>query len=43
VLGEGSEPDLAEALELLLACRDVVLGVGTRQASAMVGACRRAC
>ena len=36
----GAEPDLAEALELrdelLLACRDVLLGVGTRQASALV-------
>ena len=34
------EPDLAEALELrdelLMACREVLLGVGTRQASALV-------
>jgi hypothetical protein len=34
------DPDLAEALELrdelLLACRDVLLGVATRQASALV-------
>jgi hypothetical protein len=36
----GSEPDLAEALELrdelLIACRQVLLGVGTREASALV-------
>jgi hypothetical protein len=35
-----SEPDLAEELELrdelLLVCREVLLGVGTRQASALV-------
>jgi hypothetical protein len=35
-----SEPDLAEELELrdelLLACREVLLGVGTRHASALV-------
>jgi hypothetical protein len=35
-----SEPDLAEALELrdelLIACREVLLGVGTREASALV-------
>jgi hypothetical protein len=35
-----SPPDLAEELELrdelLLACREVLLGVGTRQASALV-------
>jgi len=35
-----SEPDLAEALELrdelLMACREVLLGVGTRPASALV-------
>jgi hypothetical protein len=35
-----SEPDLAEALELrdelLLACREVLLGVGTRHAAALV-------
>jgi hypothetical protein len=34
------EPDLAEALELrdelLMACREVLLGVGTRAASALV-------
>jgi len=36
----GSEPDLAEELELrdelLIACRDVLLGVGTREAAALV-------
>jgi hypothetical protein len=35
-----SDPDLAEELELrdelLLACRDALLGVGTPQASALV-------
>ena len=35
-----SEPDLAEELEardeLLIACRDVLLGVGTREAAALV-------
>jgi hypothetical protein len=35
-----TEPDLAEALELrdelLLACREVLLKVGTRQASSLV-------
>jgi len=35
-----SEPDLAEALELrdelLMACREVLLGVGTREAAALV-------
>jgi hypothetical protein len=35
-----SEPDLAEALELrdelLMACREVLLGVGTRAASSLV-------
>jgi hypothetical protein len=35
-----SQPDLAEELELrdelLLACREVLLGVGTRHASALV-------
>lgn len=35
-----SEPDLAEALELrdelLIACREVLLGVGTREAAALV-------
>jgi hypothetical protein len=40
VASHESEPDLAEALELrdelLLACRDALLGVGTRQASALV-------
>ena len=34
------EPDLAEALELrdelLVACREVLLGVGTREASALI-------
>ena len=34
------EPDLAEALELrdelLIACREVLLGVGTREAAALV-------
>ena len=38
--GAGSEPDLAEALELrdelLVACRDVLLGVGTPEAAALV-------
>lgn len=38
--GGRSEPDLAEALELrdelLLACRDVLLGVGSRRAAALV-------
>jgi hypothetical protein len=38
--GAGSEPDLAEALELrdelLMACREVLLGVGTREAAGMV-------
>jgi hypothetical protein len=36
----GPEPDLAEALELrdelLMACRDVLLGVGTREAAALI-------
>jgi hypothetical protein len=36
-----SEPDPAEALEardeLLIACREVLLGVGTRAASALIG------
>jgi hypothetical protein len=36
----GPEPDLAEALELrdelLVACRDVLLGVGTREAAALI-------
>ena len=36
----GSEPDLAEELELrdelLIACREVMLGVGTREAAALV-------
>jgi hypothetical protein len=36
----GAEPDLAEELELrdelLMACREVLLGVGTRAASALV-------
>jgi hypothetical protein len=36
----GSEPDLAEELELrdelLVACREVLLGVGTREAAALV-------
>ena len=36
----GDEPDLAEELELrdelLMACREVLLGVGTRKASALV-------
>ena len=36
----GSEPDLAEALELrdelLVACREVLLGVGTPEAAALV-------
>jgi hypothetical protein len=40
VTAKDLEPDLAEALEvrdeLLLACRDVLLGVGTRRASALV-------
>ena len=35
-----SEPDLAEALELrdelLLACRELLLGVGTRHAASLV-------
>jgi hypothetical protein len=35
-----SEPDLAEELELrdelLIACREVLLGVGTREAAALV-------
>jgi hypothetical protein len=35
-----SEPDLAEALELrdelLVACREVLLGVGSREASALI-------
>jgi hypothetical protein len=35
------EPDPAEALELrdelLIACREVLLGVGTREASALIG------
>jgi len=34
------DPDLAEALELrdelLLACREVLLGVGTREASGLI-------
>ena len=38
--GAGSEPDLAEALELrdelLMACRETLLGVGTREAAALV-------
>jgi hypothetical protein len=38
--GAGSEPDLAEALELrdelLLVCREVLLGVGTREAASIV-------
>jgi hypothetical protein len=36
----GDEPDLAEALELrdelLVACREVLLGVGTTHAAALV-------
>jgi hypothetical protein len=36
----GPEPDLAEALELrdelLMACREVLLGVGTREAAALI-------
>jgi hypothetical protein len=36
----GPEPDLAEALELrdelLIACREVLLGVGSREASALI-------
>ena len=36
----GREPDLAEELELrdelLLACRDVLLGMGTKEAAALV-------
>ena len=36
----GVEPDLAEALELrdelLVACREVLLGVGTREAAALI-------
>jgi hypothetical protein len=40
VTAGNSEPDLAEALELrdelLLACRDVLLGVASRQASMLV-------
>jgi hypothetical protein len=36
----GSDPDLAEALELrdelLIACREVLLGVGTPEAAALV-------
>ena len=40
VAGVGSEPDLAEALELrdelLVACREVLLGVGTPEAAALV-------
>lgn len=36
----GAEPDLAEELELrdelLIACREVLLGVGTREAAALV-------
>jgi hypothetical protein len=36
----GAEPDLAEELELrdelLMACRQMLLGVGTREASALV-------
>jgi hypothetical protein len=36
-----SEPDPAEALEtrdeLLIACREVLLGVGTPEASALIG------
>jgi hypothetical protein len=35
-----AEPDLAEALELrdelLTACREVLLGVGTREAAALI-------
>jgi len=35
-----AEPDVAEALELrdelLIACRDLLLGVGTREAAALV-------
>ena len=36
----GPDPDLAEALELrdelLMACREVLLGVGTREAAALI-------
>ena len=36
----GPEPDLAEALELrdelLMACREVLLGVGMREAAALI-------
>ena len=36
----GPEPDLAEALELrdelLMACREVLLGVGTREAATLI-------
>jgi len=36
----GPEPDVAEALELrdelLVACRELLLGVGTREAAALV-------
>jgi hypothetical protein len=36
----GPEPDLAEALELrdelLMACREVLLGVGTREAAMLI-------
>jgi hypothetical protein len=36
----GLDPDLAEALELrdelLMACREVLLGVGTREAAALI-------
>jgi len=36
----GPEPDLAEALELrdelLLACREILLGVGTRHSASLV-------
>jgi hypothetical protein len=38
--GARDEPDLAEALELrdelLVACREVLLGVGTKEAAALV-------
>ena len=36
----GPDPDLAEALELrdelLMVCREVLLGVGTREAAALI-------
>jgi hypothetical protein len=39
-VGRDNNPDLAEELELrdelLMACRDVLLGVGTRRAAALV-------